>query len=93
MVANSQSEADLVRVDFFREVQLLQLTEKEKLLLEQYRKGDIELAPEDVPEPIITSIVMEDITTSNIYIVFRNDKLNQAGAIYELGYTGRSIHQ
>lgn len=91
LVANSQSEADLVRVDFFREIQMLQLTDEEKQILEKYRKKEINLDPEDVPEPIITSIITEDVISSNIYVIFRNDNLSQAGAIYELGHTSWPI--
>lgn len=84
--AGSQSEADFVRVDFFRNTQLVKLTEEETALLAAQRKGDVKLDPEELPESVIGSIKTPEINKSNIYIIIRGKNLSRLGDIYELEY-------
>jgi len=91
LLANSQSDSDVVRVDFYRDIQLVQLTDSEKATLEAYSKGDVKLDPKNLPEPVSTSIITEDVNKSNIYIIIRDSNLNKTGAIYEFGYTNWPI--
>lgn len=87
LVADSQSDADFVRIDFFRYNQLVRLTEDEIALLTSYQEEEIKLDPDDVPEPIYTTIKTQDIIKSNIYIIIRGSNLSTVGHIYEVGYT------
>ena len=93
LVADSQSEADFVRVDFFRYNQLVRLTEEEVELLAAYQQDEIKLDPEDIPEPIYTTMKSEDISKSNIYIIIRGSSLNKVGHIYEIGYSFWAIDE
>lgn len=87
LLADSQSEADFVRVDFFRYNQIVRLTEDELELLLAYQEDDIDLEPEEVPEPTYTLVRTQDIITSNIYIIMRGTQLGKVGDIYEVGYS------
>lgn len=84
LVANSQVEAELIRLDFFRTTKLKQLTEEEFILLEQYEDGNVILQPENVPVELITNVRTQDIIKSNLSITIRGTNFNKIGEIYQM---------
>ena len=86
LVANSQVEAELIQIDFFRTATLKHLTEEQTLLLEQYEEGQVILEPGQVPEELITNVRPQEIITSNLSIVIRGTNFNKIGEIYRINY-------
>jgi len=93
LISNSQIEADLIRLDFFRSTKLLQYTEEEKALIEAFKEGNRNISEEDLPEEIMAEIRTQEIVKSNVSLLIRGTNFNKIGEIYELNYNFWPINE